>query len=1228
MKLDTQSYACSSLKIGFWNVEGIYSRKIPKLTDDNFRSFINEHDIVGLGETQTPKKIEFPGYTSFCKVRKRSKKARKHSGSLAFLVKNDIRKGCHPVQGKSIDAMWLKLDKHFFHIKHDIYICNVYFSPNHSSFSKSLDYCPFDKLEEDMTSFSNLGIVIIGGDFNARTGTKPDFIDHDLDDGIVPLPPSTMDADVTLPIRHNQDREVPNSHGKKLLNFCRSHDMRITNGRTTGDSTGSLTCFKYNGSSAVDYTLVHRTLFDSVLYFRVNDFTPYSDHCMITLCLSLLDLRSVHSTHVHYEGSAGWTNSENDESSVDDPPVKYVWEQDSGTKFLHFLEKSETSSVIDALQNSVEMISDITQDCIDDAVQQLSNVFNTAADECLKKKHGGRVNRKNVQHAKPRQKAKAKKKWFDASCIDLRRNAVKAARSLQKNPFNNQLRSNYFVALKIYKRTVRQKKRHYINSLVDDVLQASAHNPKVFWSTLKKLKSASSSDTDNDETDSISVSSWLNHFKDLNQCPSDESDPSQKQIQNDLLEFEKSFTFNELDYRISHNELSKAINQLKNNKATSFDSISNEMIKHCGSKVKSVILKLFNLIFQSSLYPHSSAKGIISTIYKSGDSSDCNNYRGITISSCLGKVFSFILNQRLLNFTSKHKVIPENQIGFMPNSRTSDHVFVLKCAIDKYLRKKKKLYVCFIDFKKAFDSICHDALFLKLQQNGIGGLFYKIVKSMYLNTKLCVRTSSGLTKGFSSNVGVRQGCSLSPLLFNLFLADLQPWLDNNKDSVQLFSRSLSHLLYADDLVILSESPDGLQSNLNSLEEYCKKWKLSVNPQKSKVMIFSNPSSRRCGIQADSFYFGPTKLEVVTEYKYLGVIFSNNGSFQSAKANLEKKSRRALFGMHSYLSDCSLPPTTSVDLYNKLIEPISSYGSEVWAPFCLNLNGVIKSKCPIFDRFLDFPGSRPFLKFCKRILGVHEKACNLAVLGELGQPPPIIPILVKCINFWLHILQSPEGSFLYDAYLCSYETFFKNGKDKWFQLIKHLSQNYPILKKFWENHRIRNARPTVIKKVLHSFKGQLYCDFKTYWNREISRMADNQGSEGRLTFFRKLKADFRTEEYLNRIKKSKLRSLLTKIRISAHNLAIESGRHKKIPRDQRLCTSCTNATVEDEVHFLLHCDRFAQERIRFFVIMENYIPGFETLPDLSKIDLILNRPDVCISAANYIATIFEKRKTSS
>ena len=360
-------------------------------------------------------------------------------------------------------------------------------------------------------------------------------------------------------------------------------------------------------------------------------------------------------------------------------------------------------------------------------------------------------------------------------------------------------------------------------------------------------------------------------------------------------------------------------------------------------------------------------------------------------------------------------------------------------------KQRKRNYACFIDFRKAFDSIGHENLFLKLRKLGVSDLFYNVIKNMYLNNNLCVKTSSGLTPYFISKVGVRQGCALSPLLFNLYISDLSSCLDSSENitAIKLHSKRITHLLYADDLVLIAESENDLQSLLDSLGKYCLKWGLSINHKKSKVIIFTN----NCGVRPKKlkelrFYIDNSSIEIVGSYKYLGVVFSENGSFKMACSHLDKQAKRALFGLHSYINDDALPPDICCELFDRLILPVASYGAEVWAPSCIKSRNLMELQGSIFSRYLDFPGTSTQLKFDKRLLHVPERSINLATLGELGHYPPIVSVLCKIVNFWLHILQSSDKGLLYDAYLCGYDQFYKNNtSNKWFQIIKLLSSSY-------------------------------------------------------------------------------------------------------------------------------------------------------------------------------------------
>ena len=184
-------------------------------------------------------------------------------------------------------------------------------------------------------------------------------------------------------------------------------------------------------------------------------------------------------------------------------------------------------------------------------------------------------------------------------------------------------------------------------------------------------------------------------------------------------------------------------------------------------------VKLFNHVLFHGTFPHMWSEGYIVPLYKSGCRSDPGNYRGICISSCLGKFFTSILNYRLNTFLEEHEILNKNQIGFRYGFRTSDHIPVLKTLIDFYKLHKKPLFACFIDFRKAYDIVWREGLFFELIQNGCSKNFVRILLSMYSSVKYKVKLSSGSTPVFSSNIGLKQGCNMSPSLFNVFINDIQ-----------------------------------------------------------------------------------------------------------------------------------------------------------------------------------------------------------------------------------------------------------------------------------------------------------------------------------------------------------------------------------------------------------------------------------------------------------------------
>ena len=186
-------------------------------------------------------------------------------------------------------------------------------------------------------------------------------------------------------------------------------------------------------------------------------------------------------------------------------------------------------------------------------------------------------------------------------------------------------------------------------------------------------------------------------------------------------------------------------------------------------------------------------------MHKKGDKNNVNNYRGITIISHIAKLFTSLLNKRLLAWSESENVISDAQFGFRPKCGTRDAIFVLNTLITKTLQSNRRLYCVFVDYRKAFDSISHNMLWSKLWKAGIRGRLLNIIRSIYDNVKSCVKLDGKLSAMFDLHVGLLQGESLSPILFSLFINDIESELINsNWQSYQLQLINLFISLHADD----------------------------------------------------------------------------------------------------------------------------------------------------------------------------------------------------------------------------------------------------------------------------------------------------------------------------------------------------------------------------------------------------------------------------------------------
>jgi hypothetical protein len=797
--------------------------------------------------------------------------------------------------------------------------------------------------------------------------------------------------------------------------------------------------------------------------------------------------------------------------------------------------------------------------------------------------------------------------WFNGSCHSSLLHIKSLKRAVKAKPYCQQTIQAFLRAKKDYKRTLKIANKNFYLDITKSLNQDSTSTE--LWSVLNRVKKYKSVRCVN----SIAPKVWEEHFSKLMFRPPSSHTEEDQRVIDYIAKEQNILSFTELDILISETEVFKALKCLKNKKASGKDEIIAEMIKYGASFFTPALTRLFNLVFSSNNFPTLWSDSLISTIFKSGSLLLPSNYRGISVGSCISKLFCIVLHIRLKKFIKDNNLYTKLQIGFEEKCRTSDHILTLKTLIDKYRNQKKRLFACFVDFKQCFDTIWREGMLYKLLLNGVGGLFYRNIRSMYSNTVNYVKMSNGLSPPFPSNIGVKQGCVLSPTLFKLYVKDLPDVFDQSCHPVTLLSSKINCMMYADDTVLLSESAEGLQNCLNKLQEYCSTWHLEVNPKKTKIMVFKGglKTVNTGVIPQMSYVYGNIKIEVTKEYPYLGIVFTDNGLFNAAIQCLKGKAEKSLFKLKHTFGCTNLSVSNQLRLFDQLITPILFYGCEVWGLFCPDFKRMLANfpHCNIFDKS---PFELLHLKMARYILKVHNKATSMAVRAELGRFPLYFTILSRVLKYYNHLSDLTENSLIRETYLLNLDQTYNNGM--WGNSLQQILNTLGVS---------CSTDSIDINRCLKKLRS----NYTNIWDiclfNDVRR---NQNYGNKLRTYRLFKNTFRKEQYLDLIKNVNFRSSLTKFRISAHSLQIEKGRHGKyIQENKRICHSCPDS-IEDEMHVFFQCPSYSTIRTNLFNTLDAILPNLKDLCMEQQFTLLMSMPDddVCSPLSKFIHEMFHTR----
>ena len=1005
-------------------------------------------------------------------------------------------------------VLWLRL-RGVRGLASDLLLATCYLPPRGSG------GCPGDTtqwwaaLEDDCAQAEALGLVLVVGDFNARTATQPDWPHND----------------VTRP-RRSED-QVFDARGGQLLGLCKSTGLRICNGRVAGDERGSITSRGTTGAgrAVVDYLLACPRLLPLVQRLSVSQ-APLAglDHCALRIDISL-------------QAALG----EEAPPFVPAPPPlpDFIVNPTLLPLVEQALQQGDALACLLEVQQAAAVAT--TRQQLADAQQR----FDALICQCMEDA--------GMQHraaAAPQQRSRPQR---SVELIRLRRLLRQATRRrdwVQVARLNTLLRRQAQVE--------RRQRRQLKGQRLARLLQT---NPKEFFSRFRPKRPAAAAHLRADQ--------WQQHFQQLlGVQPPNLPVPAQPPvIPPGLQEVPASQQAVTLNAPFTTGDVLEAASKTKSGKAV-VGPLKPLVLRQAAPLLAPALAALLNACARIGSLPPAWALSAITPIPKADSNTNvCNGYRGIAVGTLPAKLYAAILDRRLSNWAEGAGIRAAGQFGFRRKRSCAQAAFVLRTAIERQRAQGGKLFACFVDFQKAYDTIPRELLWVKLQRAGLHGWFLQAVQALYADVPMCVSTATGCTAPFQSLVGVKQGCPLSPNLFGLYVDDIERTLLADAAALDMpcmhDGMPVPPLLYADDLVLLSTSPEGLQKQLDALHAYSSSWGLTVNAGKTKVVAFGRRRSAASLTDAGLvFTCGNDLLSIVDEFKYLGIQFHSSQAFCKAAAARAVSGKRAVHATRRRCTELGLlSPALHIRMFNTMALPVLSYGAEIWSPHLVAAG----QECD---------NTRVQMSFLRQMMGVRQSTSSLVVLAETGHRPLAVHWTLQLARFWNSILASDEGSLvqraLADSIALAGNAVGPLAQQPWAAQFAAAMQSMSVPVDLQAPCQLR------VGEVQESCTGWL-----------LRQFAAAQGTKIR-HYFDVVRGGVAEDclcpaEYLALLPQRARRRALAQLRTGAHWLAEETGRWQRQERQQRICVHCAalgQQHIETVQHYIFACPRTAALREQY------------------------------------------------
>ena len=719
----------------------------------------------------------------------------------------------------------------------------------------------YDSLQNTITKSPKRDIKIVMGDLNAKVGN--DNRGHEL-------------------IMGKFGEGVRNENGELLTEFCSFNDLVIGGTIFRHKSIHKATWISPDGrtKNQIDHFTIARKWRRSLLDVKVRrGADAASDHHLL-LATMKLKLRAFR-------------------DRADRPHSKY--------NILGLKNKTIAENFLCTIKNRFDVLTYLNDESIEKQWDKIKQTWTTACDKTLGKRE--------IQH----------KKWLSPdtwNLISQRKNLKQHVNKTYNPQEKARLQTQYWELNKMVKKSARQDKRNYIQDLAGKAETAAGKRDlKQLYDITRTLsgKNRTISQPVKDKDGKIITKEneqrqrWSEHFKHVLNRPTPNSKPN-------IPPAEEIIDVN-IDPPTKL-EIIKAIKALKNGKAAGPDGIPPEALKADVNSTAEMMHPLLSKIWQQEIIPKDWKEGYMVKLPKKGNLTHCDNWRGIMLLSVPSKILSRIILDRLKRAIDSQ--LRSEQAGFRQDKSCTDHIATLRIIIEQSIEWQSSLYITFVDFEKAFDSLDREVMWSLMGHYGIPQKFISIIKEMYQDSTCRVIHNGKLTDSFDIKTGVKQGCLLSPIIF-LMAIDwvMKSSTGNTKTGLKWsFSKYLEDLDYADDVSLLSHRHQDAQTKLNRLAIEAEKTGLKINTKKTEVMRINSSSTSPIQLQG-------VDINESEKFSYLGSVVSNTGGTNEDIKSRIGKARQAFIALKPIWNSTEISNKTKIRLFNTNVKSVLLYGSETW-----------------------------------------------------------------------------------------------------------------------------------------------------------------------------------------------------------------------------------------------------------------------------------------------------------